>query len=191
MPLLLACLPPGVHSAQHVSDVVTIAIGLNLLLPVASSFLKCLLDGVEIDPEKIMDSNFKDRDATSEELTEIAVAAQAIEEEKAKCNPLSWGWWIFDVFAAVAGIAILLSGWVDHIGLWCLLLFVPVVTAIVCSGGKYIRLKRKFKTVLAKTKRQSESRAKSGSAYVKNYTDKCKKALKKHSSAKKNNDAVR
>ena len=179
MRFLLSWLPQGVSSAQHVSDVVNIAIGLNLLLPVASSFLKSLLDGVEIDPEKIVARHFKGKDASSNELTEIAVAAQAIEEERAKRIPLAWGWWIADAVAALTGIFLLLTGWVDHVGLWCLILFLPIVIAIACSVCKFINLKSRFQDVVDKASRQAESREKSNSAYVRSYTDKCNRALKK------------
>ena len=97
-------------TVHHVSDVVNMAIGINLLFPVASSFLKCFLDGIEIEPEKIVEKYFENQSVTSEELQEVAIAAKSISDERTKCSPLSWGWWLADAIAACIGILLLLSG---------------------------------------------------------------------------------
>lgn len=96
---------------HHVSDVVNIAIGINLLFPVASSFLKCFLDGLEIDPGIIAEKYLGNLSATSGELEEIAVAAHAVEVERSRCSPLSWKWWLADFITACVGMTILLAGW--------------------------------------------------------------------------------
>lgn len=168
-----------VDKVHHVADVVNIAIGVNLLLPVASSFLKCFLDGLEIEPGKIVEEHFRNVDVTPGEIEEIAVVAQAIEVEKAKCNPLAWRWWILDSLAACAGIVLLLTGWVDKIGLWCLFLFLPSCLAIGLSVRKYVKLRRNFLGIIARVKEQSATRKKTASSYVKNYVKKCNATIKK------------
>ncbi len=168
----------------HVADVVNIAIGVNLLLPVASSFLKCFLDGLEIAPEKIAEKHLGNQDVTPDELAEIAVAAQAIENEREKCNPLAWWWWLADLLAACAGLVLLLTGWVDKIGLWSLFLFLPSCLAIGLSVRKYLKLRNNFLGVIARVKELSATRKKTASSYVKNYVNNCKKAIKKTSGKK-------
>ncbi|MBE6395571.1 MAG: hypothetical protein E7046_01025 [Lentisphaerae bacterium] len=170
---------PGINTAQHVSEVVSIAIGLNLLLPVASSFLKCLLDGIEIEPSKIIENDFNGRCPTPEDLTKIAVAAQEIELERSKCCPLSWRWWTADCIFAIVGILLLLFGWVDSIGFHCLWLFTPVVAAVVHSIWKYAGLKNDFNAAVKSAKSNSEHQKKKNSAFVKNYVESCSASISK------------
>ena len=167
------------------SDVVNIAIGINLLFPVASSFLKCFLDGLEIDPEIIAEKYLGNLSATSGELEEIAVAAHAVEVERSRCSPLSWRWWLADFIAACIGILILLSGWDERIGLWCLLLFIPVSLAIFCPVKKYRKLKKDFFNAIEKVKNQVATRKESDSPYVKGYVKKCQNTLKQNRGRKK------
>lgn len=177
----LAC----ADKVHHVPDVVNVAIGVNLLLPVASSFLKCLLDGLEIEPEKIVEKHFYNQAVTSDELEEIAVAAQAIEIERAKCSPLAWGWWIADIVTACVGIWILLGGLADHVGVLCLLLFLPAILAVVRAVGKYMRLRKKFLGVIDRVKTQTAARKKGESSYVANYVKECEAAIKRNSGGRK------
>lgn len=170
---------------HHVSDVVNIAIGINLLFPVASSFLKCFLDGLEIDPEKIAEKYLGNLSATSGELEEIAVAAHAIEVERSRCSPLSWWWWLIDFIAACSGIAILLAGWDACVGLWCLLLFVPVCLAIFLSVKKYRKLKKDFFSTIEKVKKQVATRKECDSPYVKDFVKKCNGKIKKNGGGRK------
>lgn len=170
---------------HHVADVVNVAIGVNLLLPVASSFLKCFLDGLEIEPEKIVERHLDNQAVTSGELEEIAVAALAIETEKNKSSPLAWGWWVADIAATFAGIWLLLSGLVDCVGLWCLLLFLPACLAIGWAITKYKKLRKTFQNVIDKVKKQVATRKKGESSYVKNYVKKCNAAIKRNSNGRK------
>ncbi|MBR6734056.1 MAG: hypothetical protein IKL96_06625 [Kiritimatiellae bacterium] len=172
-------LPQFNIAVKHAADVVDIAIGLNLIMPVASSLLRFFLDGIEIAPERIPEKYFDGKDLTSENLTNIAVAAQEIERERQKCSPLAWKWWFIDIATASAGIWLLLSGVVDRVGIWCLGLFLPAVLATGCAAIKYARIRGRFMRAIDTAKKQAESRDKSNSVYVKAYTDRCKKALKK------------
>lgn len=177
----LAC----ADKVHHVPDVVNVAIGVNLLLPVASSFLKCLLDGLEVEPEKIVENHFYGQTVTSGELQEIAVAAQAIEIERSKCSPLAWGWWIADLLAACAGIGLLLSGLADHVGVLCLLLFLPAILAMGLAVVKYSKLRKNFLGVIDRVKKQAAARKKGASSYVVNYVKKCEAAIKRNSGGRK------
>lgn len=173
------------NNVHHVSDVVNIAIGINLLFPVASSFLKCFLDGLEIDPEVIAEKYLGNLSATSGELEAIAVAAHAIEIERSRCSPLSWRWWLADLIAACIGMTILLAGWDACVGLWCLLLFLPVCLAIYRSVKKYRKLKKDFFNAIEKVKKQVATREESDSPYVKDYVKKCKGSIKKSGNGRK------
>ena len=172
-------------TVHHVSDVVNMAIGINLLFPVASSFLKCFLDGIEIEPEKIVEKYFENQSVTSEELQEVAIAAKSISDERTKCSPLSWGWWLADAIAACIGILLLLSGWEDRVGLWCLLLFLPALLAIVRSVLRYRSLRKSFFSVVDKVKDKIAARKKCDSSFVKNYVKECKSAIKKSNGGRK------
>lgn len=174
-----------VDKVHHVPDVVNLAIGVNLLFPVASSFLKCFLDGIEIEPEKIAEKYLDNQSASSSEIEEIAVAAQSVEIERSKCSPLAWGWWLIDFLTACAGIVILLTGWADNIGLWCLFLFLPACLAIGRSVYKYRKLRNDFLHVIAKVKQQVATRKKCDTPYVQNYVKKCKGTLNKNASGRK------
>lgn len=177
----LAC----ADKVHHVADVVNVAIGVNLLLPVASSFLKCFLDGLDIEPEKIVEKHLDNQSVTSDGLEEIAVAAQAVEAERSKGSPLAWWWWVADVVAACVGIWLLLSGLVDRVGLWCLLLFLPSLLAIGLAVLKYLSLRRKFFSIIGKVKSQAAARKKCESAYVKDYVKKCKAAINRNGNGRK------
>ena len=172
-------------TVHHVADVVAMAVGINLLFPVASSFLKCFLDGIEIEPEKIVEKYFENQSVTPEELQEVAIAAKAISDERSKCSPLAWGWWLADAIAACIGILLLLSGWEDYVGLWCLLLFLPVFLAIGWAITKYKKLRETFLTVIDKVKKQVATRKKGESSFVKNYVKKCNAAIKRNSNGRK------
>lgn len=177
----LAC----AEQVHHVADVVNLAIGVNLLFPVASSFLKCFLDGLEIEPEKIAEKYLDNQSATSGDLEEIAVAAQAVVIERTKGCPLAWGWWVADLLTAGLGIFLLLSGWVDRIGLWCLLLFLPACIAISRSILKYRKLRSDFLGVVEEVKNRASARKKCGTPYVKEYVKKCENAIKRNQGGKK------
>jgi len=166
---------------HHVSDVVNMAVGVNLLFPVASSFLKVFLDGLEIDPEKIAEKYLDNQSATSGELVEIAVAAYAVKTERSRCSPLAWWWWLIDFLTACVGISILLTGREECFGLWCLLLFIPACTAIAYSVWKYRKLRKNFLGIINKVKKQVATRKTIDSTYVQNYVKQCKGTLKKHS----------
>ena len=170
---------------HHVADVVNLAVGVNLLLPVASSFLKCFLDGLEIEPEKIVEKHFDNQAVTSGELEEIAVAAQAIEIEKAKSSPLAWWWWVADLLTACFGIWLLLSGKVDQVGVLCLGLFLPAILAVILAVVKYVWLRKRFFGVIGKVKKQVATRKKGESSYVKNYVKKCNAAIKRNGNGRK------
>ena len=172
-------------TVHHVADVVNMAVGINLLFPVASSFLKCFLDGVEIEPERIVEKYFENQSVTSEELQEVAIAAKAISDERTKCSPLAWGWWLADAIAAGIGILLLLSGREDCIGLWCLLLFLPALLAIILSVWRYRALRKSFFRVINKVREKIATRKKCDSPFVKNYVKKCKSTIKHSCSGRK------
>ena len=161
------------------------AVGVNLLFPVASSFLKCFLDGIEIEPEKIVEKYFDNQAVTPEELQEVAIAAKAVSDERTKCSPLAWGWWLADAITAGIGILLLLSGWEDCVGLWCLLLFLPAVLAIVRSVWRYRSLRKSFFCVVDKVKESIATRKKCDSPFVKDYVKKCSAVIKRNRGAKK------
>lgn len=167
------------------ADVVNVAVGINLLFPVASSFLKCFLDGIEIEPEKIVEKYFENQSVTSDELQEVAIAAKAICDERAKCTPLAWGWWLIDCLTACSGILLLLTGWVDEIGLWCLLFFLPACLAIGWSVHKYRKLRNDFLEAIEKVKAQINTRKKCESPFVNEFVKKCQMTIKQNRGRKK------
>lgn len=174
-----------IDKIHHVPDVVNLAIGVNLLFPVASSFLRCFLDGLEVDPKKIVERYLDNQAATSSELEEIAVAALAIEVERSKCSPLAWGWWLMDFLVACAGVLLLLTGWVDSIGLLCLLLFLPACLAVGLSVRKYKKLRKDFLDAIARVKTQITTRQKCDSPFVKDFVKKCQTTIKQNRGRKK------
>lgn len=148
---------------RHLSDVVGIAVGVCILLPVAPTFLKRFLEDIDIDAERITKRHFREQKHVRQpDLERIAVCAKAIEDEKRRCNPLAWGWMVIDVVSAAIGILLLWSGLVEFAGKWVILLFLPPVGAVACSYSRYLRLRHGLTKAIEDVKRQVEARADGG-----------------------------
>ena len=169
-------LPPFDFSA-HASDVVCVAIGVDLLLPIAPAIMGRFLSGIKLDPKEIVRDKFGglSKFLDDDDLTDLGKIVVQINRDKCKCQSSpGLGWRIFDVAFAIAGIFLLWSGWIDDkaIAKWSSILFLPAVLAVcyplfcvIISIAKFnwsvfwarCHAKSNMKRELAKTKRSEDS----------------------------------
>lgn len=126
---------PEFNFIAHVSDVVCVSIGANLLLPVAPTIMSRFFSGIEVDPDRIIEQNFSEelrsyiKDDDIRRIGKMAVAIKRRQDKGEKSPGLLWR--VLDVLFALIGVFLLWSGWVDcpAVAKWAPLLFIPVLVA--------------------------------------------------------------
>lgn len=137
---------PPMNFINHASEVVCVAIGANLLLPVAPSILKKYLDCVDTSASNIIKTKFKGVAdfLHDEDFKLIGVACKKVEDRRSRCNcKPGLKWYAAEILMAVLGVFLLWSNWVEQpiIAAWCPLLFLPVVFAVAWPYGCYAWLR--------------------------------------------------
>ena len=141
---------PQVDHVANAANLVCVAIGANLLLPVAPSIMGRFFDGIEIDADKIVTNKFGDvrKYVCEDDIADIRTIASSVKRRREACqkNP-GLLWRIVDVLFAVAGIVLLWLGWTkdETVAAWCPILFLPLLIAagypFTCFVCTLIRLK--------------------------------------------------
>lgn len=141
---------PQVDHVANAANLVCVAIGANLLLPVAPSIMGRFFDGIEIDADKIVTNKFGDvrKYVCEDDIADIGTIASSVKRRREACqkNP-GLLWRIVDVLFAVAGIVLLWLGWTkdETVAAWCPILFLPLLIAagypFTCFVCTLIRLK--------------------------------------------------
>lgn len=141
---------PAFDLTRHASEVVCVAIGINLLLPVAPAIARRFFDGIDVDPDKIIGKKFRAdlQDFLDEkDIQKIGVCAVSIMHRQSKrdASP-GLAWRILDVLFACIGVFLLWSGWIDNpcVAKFCALLFIPPLVAagwpFACFLCAFLRL---------------------------------------------------
>ena len=126
---------PAFNLVKHAPEVVCVAIGTNLLLPVAPAIMHRFFRGIEVDPDKIIKKNFsKDIRAYIGEksLRKIGEHVESVRRRQAEGRDApGLGWRVADVAFAILGVFLLWSGWIDDdlVAKFCPLLFAPPMIA--------------------------------------------------------------
>lgn len=146
---------PEFNFIAHVSDVVCVSIGANLLLPVAPTIMSRFFSGIEVDPDRIIEQNFSEelrsyiKDDDIRRIGKMAVAIKRRQDKGEKSPGLLWR--VLDVLFALIGVFLLWSGWVDcpAVAKWAPLLFIPVLVAagwpFLCYIYAIVHLKGRIK----------------------------------------------
>lgn len=163
---------------SHASELVCVAVGMNLLFPAAPSFYRRFLKNVETDPKKLYRQHFVvfKGDLTTEEAKRIGIKAKAVDDKRcAECG--NWVWTTLELSAVVFGCLSLWCGLVDKIGGWSILLFLPVVSMIawtwVCSWLCKRGLNRTIDEIRESVKNRSiEENVSQNDGFVQSFADK-------------------
>ena len=171
-------IPSWINFGKHASELVCVAIGVNLLFPAAPSFYKRFLKNVETNPQKLYRLHFGmfKGDLTAEEAKSIGEVAKPIEERRClECG--HWIWTVLEIVAVMFGCASLWCGLVDKLGGWVIALFVPVIMLMMWTGGCSLvcrhGLRKKIKTVSASMcQRLSDEHAPKNDSFVQAFAEK-------------------
>lgn len=132
--------------AAKASELVCVAIGVNLLFPIAPNILQKFLRALKADTEKVFQGLLGDVKFLRErDISELNELSTAILEEQKRCMEGKLGWPVIDVVAVIIGILLLWTGLVDFLGGWCILLFLPAVVAVIQAWWKYRPWKKRCK----------------------------------------------
>lgn len=158
-----------INCIKHASEVVCVAIGANLLLPVAPNILKKYLEYVDTSASNIIKTKFVGLTdyLSDDDFKAMAIACKKVDDCRKRCNcPQGMKWCYAELITVPVGVFLLWSNWIENptIATWCPLLFLPVVLAVLCPYGCYVyfrrQLSRVVKTTLKnanKAKREQES----------------------------------
>lgn len=191
---------PAFDFASHASEVVCVAIGTNLLLPVAPEIMFRFFRGIETNPDKIIGRNFSEDiqsyldDKDLQKIGETAVSIRH-RQTKEKDAP-GLGWRVADVVFAVLGVFLLWSGLIDNtwVALLCPLLFAPAVIAtgwpFACFAWSLARLNWRIskarRHATRKMKRLTKRRGATADVEIDDFVSKAKQAIsEKHDSARR------
>ena len=125
---------PEIDCTKCASEMVCVAIGTNLLLPVAPSIMGRFLNGIEVDPEAIIKKKFSDvkKHIDDSDLRKIGKIAASIDSRKDQCSKApGLRWRLLDIGFAALGVFLLWSGWAkdNDFAAWLPLLFLPAAFA--------------------------------------------------------------
>ena len=169
---------PWFDFGKHASELVCVAVGMNLLFPAAPSFYKRFLKNVETDPAKIYRDNFAmfKGDLTSDEARRIGIKAKAVDDRR-NAESGHWVWITLELSAVVLGCLSLWCGIVDKIGGWSVVLFLPVVLLIVCTWKCSRRCKNDLEKAIGEVRESVKERSRAESVsqndgFVQSFADK-------------------
>ena len=179
---------PPINSVNHAAEVVCVAIGVNLLLPVAPNILKKYLEYIDTSASSIVKTRFA---GVAEYLSDndfkaIAVACKEVEERRKSCSRTPGTAWCFaEIFMVVVGVFLLWSNWIEQptVAKWCPLLFLPSVFAVTDPIFCYLKIRRPLSKAIkaalrnaeeAKRKRDSENAG--NDEYIVGFVDEARQA---------------
>lgn len=134
--------------AAKAPELVCVAIGVNLLFPVAPVILGKLLPSLETDVNKLFKDAQKGQFLVERDVADLKAVFDEILKERERCSSSKFGWPVWDGIAVVLGVVLLWSGLVDFFGGWCVLLFLPGIAAVVHAWRRFYLLKKKHSKVV-------------------------------------------
>lgn len=187
---------PDFDFVKHASEVVCVAIGANLLLPIVPSILRNMMSSIETDPEKIAKTKFKDliEYISEDDLKHVGKVAKTVQAkiEECRCGQ-GWGWKTAELATAAFGVFMLWSNWIKEpfMAKWCIVLFLPPIAVVAIAYACYRGMRKSFDDEIQKTisnardakKKREEEKKIDNDEFVIDYVDKIRNAAKSASSA--------
>lgn len=132
-------------------ELVCVAIGVNLLFPATPVILNKLLQNLTTNTDIVFRELLGNITFLRErDIQELRDLSDQISKERSRCA-VNWvSWPITDVVFAIIGVLLLWTGFVDFVGGWCILLFIPATVAAIQAFLRLTCLKKKSKETFSR-----------------------------------------
>ena len=141
------------------SELVCVAIGVNLLFPATPVILNKLLQTLTTNADKVFRELLGDITFLREhDIQELKILSDQISEERRNCS-VNWiSWPVTDLIFATIGTLLLWTGFVDLFGGWCILLFFPATVALIQAFLRLHGLESKSKKTFSQIRNRIQVR---------------------------------
>ena len=140
-------------------ELVCVAIGVNLLFPVAPVILGKLLFALETDVDKLFKLAPEDQQFLAErDVAELHGVCDKITDERERCKKPAVKSLRWEISMIAAGVVLLWTGLVEPIGGWSIVLFIPGIVAVSVAWRRFCRLRDEHANVVSEVKKRIEVR---------------------------------